>query len=93
MVKQRKETADIYINQNRNDLYQKEINEVEYIRAYLPEQISEEELTKVIRKIITETGAESMKDMGKVMGLANKELSGRAEGKAIADKVKELLNL
>lgn len=93
MVKQRKDSAEIYKTQNRIDLFDKEIKEVDFIQAYLPEQISEDELTEVIKLIIQKTGAESVKDMGKVMGLANKELSGRAEGKLIADKVKQLLNV
>jgi uncharacterized protein YqeY len=92
MVKQRKESAEIYKSQDREELYQKEISEAGFIQAYLPEQISDDELTKIIQEIIEETGAQSMKDMGKVMGMANKKLSGRAEGKAIADKVKQMLN-
>lgn len=92
MVKQRKESAEIYKSQDREELYQKEISEAGFIQAYLPEQISDDELTKIIQEIIEETGAQSMKDMGKVMGMANKKLSGRAEGKSIADKVKQMLN-
>lgn len=92
MVKQRKDSAEIYKTQNREDLYKKEMKETEYIQVYLPEQLSDEELTKIISGIIDKTGAESMKDMGKVMGSASKELAGKAEGKMIAAKVKELLN-
>lgn len=92
MVKQRKDSAEIYKTQNREDLYKKEMTETEYIQVYLPEQLSDEELTKIISGIIDKTGAESMKDMGKVIGTASKELAGKAEGKIIAAKVKELLN-
>jgi len=92
MVKQRKDSAEIYKTQNREDLYKKEMKETEFIQVYLPEQLSDEELTKIISGIIDKTGAESMKDMGKVMGSASKELAGKAEGKMIAAKVKELLN-
>jgi uncharacterized protein len=91
LVKQRKESAEIYKTQNRDDLYQKEVTEAEVISSYLPAQLSEEELTKIIKEIIQKTGATSVKDMGKVMGAATKELSGKADGKAISSKVKELL--
>lgn len=91
MIKQRKDSAEIYKLQGRDDLYSKEIIEAKFIQAYLPEQLSEEELTKIITDIITKTGAKSIKDMGKVMGLASKELAGKAEGKLIAEKVKGLL--
>ncbi len=92
LIKQRKDSAGIYKSQNRQDLYQKEIFEAEVISAYLPKQLNEEELTRELKKIIAQVGASSPKDMGKVMGLATKELSGKAEGKIIAAKVKELLN-
>lgn len=92
MVKQRKDSADIYKTQNRDDLYKKEMSEVSYIQVYLPKQMDLNELTQVIKGIIEKLGAESMKDMGKVMGAASKELAGKAEGKLIAEKVKELLN-
>ena len=92
MVKQRKDSADIYKSQGRDDLFAKETAEAQYIQAYLPEQLSEEELTKTISAIIEKTGASGMKDMGKVMGTASKELAGKAEGKLIAAKVKELLS-
>lgn len=91
LVKQRKESADIYKSQNRDDLYQKEIMEAEVISAYLPKQMSEEELTKILKEIIARVGATTQKDMGKVMGIATKELAGKADGKAISAKVKELL--
>ena len=92
MVKQRKDSADIYKSQGRDDLFQKEMTEADFIQAYLPEQMSDDELSSVISEIIKKTGAESMKDMGKVMGAASKELAGKAEGKLIAAKVKELLS-
>ena len=92
MVKQRKDSAEIYKTQNRDDLYAKEMTEAGYIQAYLPKQMTAEELTAAVSDIIKKTGAESMKDMGKVMGTASKELGGKAEGKLIAAKVKELLS-
>lgn len=91
MVKQRKESASIYASQNRADLSENELAEAAVIEEYLPKQLSEEELTAELQKIIAEVGATSAKEMGKVMGVASKVLSGRAEGKAISAKVKELL--
>lgn len=92
MVKQRKESAAIYQDKNREELAQKELLEAGVIEQYLPEQMSEKELIAVIKKTIEETGAKSMADMGKVMGKAQKELAGKAEGKMIADTVKSLLS-
>ncbi|NPA67008.1 MAG: GatB/YqeY domain-containing protein [Chlorobi bacterium] len=92
MVKQRKDSAEIYKNKGREDLYEKEMTEADYISAYLPEQMSDEELTEAVAEIISETGATSLKDMGKVMSTASKKLAGRAEGKLIAEKVKQLLS-
>lgn len=91
MVKQRKESANIYASQNRADLSENELAEAAVIEEYLPKQLSDEELTAELKKIIAEVGATSAKEMGKVMGVASKALSGRAEGKAISAKVKELL--
>lgn len=91
MVKQRKESASIYASQNRADLSENELAEAAVIEEYLPKQLSEEELTAELQKIIAEVGATSAKEMGKVMGVASKVLAGRAEGKAISAKVKELL--
>ena len=91
MVKQRKESASIYASQNRADLSENELAEAAVIEEYLPKQLSEEELTAELQKIIAEVGATSAKEMGKVMGVASKALAGRAEGKAIYAKVKELL--
>ena len=92
LVKQRQDSLDIFIKQNREDLAATEREEIAIIQKYLPEQISTEELKAAIRAIILETGATSGKDMGKVIGLANQQLSGKAEGKTIASMVKELLN-
>lgn len=91
LVKQRKESAIIYTEQNRQELADKELSEAAIIEKYLPAQIGDAELGEIIKKIISETGASSIKDMGKVVAAANKELSGRAEGKIIAEKVKALL--
>ena len=91
MVKQRKESAELYSSQNREDLASGERTEAKVIEEYLPRQLSDEELTARIKEIIEHTGATSMKEMGKVMGIATKSLAGRAEGKAISAKVKELL--
>jgi uncharacterized protein YqeY len=91
LVKQRKDSAEIFLKSGRQDLYEKEASEIQYIEVYLPTQLSENELGAIIKKIISESGASSVKDMGKVIGLVNKEVSGRAEGKVIAQKVKEIL--
>ncbi|MDE6266633.1 MAG: GatB/YqeY domain-containing protein [Muribaculaceae bacterium] len=92
MVKQRKESARIYQENNRNELADAELAEASVIEEYLPKQLSEEELTAELRKIIEQVGASSPKDMGKVMGVASKTLAGRADGRAISSKVKELLS-
>ena len=91
MVKQRKESAQIYTEQNRKELADKELEEAEIIARYLPKQLSDEELTTAIQTIISQVGATSAKDMGKVMGIATKQLSGKVEGKLISEKVKSLL--
>lgn len=91
-AKQRKDSADIYEKQGRADLLEVELAELAVIQEFLPKAFSDEELTLAIQEIITTTGAVSAKEMGKVIGLANKQLAGKAEGKAIADKVKALLN-
>lgn len=91
MAKQRKESATIYIQQNRQDLADGEIAEAKIIDEYLPKQMTEEELTEALKAIIAQVGATSAKDMGKVMGVATKQLTGKAEGRAISTKVKELL--
>lgn len=91
MVKQRKESASIYTEQNREDLAGEELAQAAIIEEYLPKQLSEEELTAALKEIIARVGATSAKEMGKVMGTASKELTGKAEGKAISAKVRELL--
>lgn len=92
MVKQRKETAEIYVSQSRQDLADAELMEASIIEEYLPKQLTDEELTVALNEIIAQVGASSPQDMGKVMGVASKQLSGKAEGRAISAKVKELLN-
>ncbi len=92
LVKQRKDSAAIYIEQNRNDLAQPEIDQAAVIEKFLPEQMSEEEVGKVVDAIIAKTGASSMKDMGNVVGLANQELAGKADGKTVAMIVKQKLS-
>ena len=91
LVKQRKESADIYKTQGRTDLYQIEQEEIDVISQFLPKQLERGEIEVIIAKIIAETGAASIKDMGKIMGLANKELAGKAEGKLIGEIVKSQL--
>lgn len=91
MVKQRKDSATIFAEQNRPELAEKELAEANVIQQFLPEQLSPETLEAEIKQIIAETGASSMKDMGKVMGIATKKLAGKAEGKAISENVKKLL--
>jgi uncharacterized protein len=92
LAKQRRESADIYKKQDREDLYKIEIEELEVIEEFLPKQLSREELVAFIKEVVAKTGASSVKDMGKVMGAANKELAGKADGKAISEIVKELLS-
>ena len=91
LVKQRKESAEIYQAQNRPDLYQIENEELQVIEAYLPQQMDRVAITLHIKDAILRTGAATMKDMGKLMGIVNKELSGKADGKTISEVVKELL--
>lgn len=91
LVKQGKDSAEIYIGQGRQDLADTELGQVKVMEAYLPQQMSAEALEAAIKEIIAETGATSGKDMGKVMGVASKKLAGLAEGRAISTKVKELL--
>ena len=91
LVKSRQDSLDIYTKQDRADLAQTEREEIEVISRYLPEQLSEEELGRLVDGIIAKTGASSMRDMGKVMGMANKEAAGRADGKTIAAMVKAKL--
>ncbi len=91
LVKQRRESADIYGNANRQDLAQKELFEASIIETYLPQQLSEAEVADIIRNIVTREGATSVKDMGKIMGAASKELAGKADNKMISTIVKNLL--
>lgn len=91
MVKQRKDSAKIYTDNNRPELAEGELAEAAVLEEYLPKQLSVAELEAELKAIIAETGASSLKEMGKVMGVASKRLAGRAEGRAINAKVKELL--
>ncbi|MBD0825285.1 GatB/YqeY domain-containing protein [Aestuariibaculum marinum] len=91
LVKQRKDSAAIYVEQGREDLAAPELAEAEVISQFLPEALSEEEIEKVVVKVITETGAEGMKDMGKVMGVVSQELAGKADGKTISTIVRQKL--
>lgn len=91
LVKQRKESADIYKAQNREDLYEIEVAEMQVIEPYLPQQMSRFEIEGFIQELIGRIGATSIQDMGRVMGMANKELAGQADGKTISDVVKQLL--
>ena len=92
LVKQRKDSAQIFRDQNRPDLAEPEEAQAEVIAQFLPEQLSEEEITAIIQAIIEKTGAVGMKDMGKVMGMASKEMAGKADGKTISTIVKAQLN-
>ena len=87
MVKQRKESAQIYTEQNRPDLAEPELAEAAVIETYLPKQMTEEELTEALKAIIAQVGATTPQEMGKVMGVATKQLAGRADGRAISAKV------
>ncbi len=92
LVKQRRESAELYKSQNRDDLVEEELFQMKVIQKYLPEQMSEDEIRKAVREIIAETGASSMKDMGRTMGMASKKLAGKADNKVVAQIVKELLS-
>ncbi|MGI6343015.1 MAG: GatB/YqeY domain-containing protein [Bacteroidales bacterium] len=91
LVKQRRESAAIYIEQNREDLAEVEIYQAEIIEKYLPEQLSEEEVQEIVKQVVEEVGATSMKDMGKVMGIVTKKIAGKADNKMISNIVKSLL--
>ncbi len=91
LVKQRKDSAAIYTEQNRNDLAEPELAQAEVISQFLPSQLSEAEIEKVVVETIQETGAEGMKDMGKVMGIVNQKLAGQADGKTISTIVRAKL--
>jgi hypothetical protein len=92
LVKQRRDSADIFRQQARADLAEDELFQLSVIEKYLPAQMSEEEITKVISAVIAQSGATSIKDMGKVMGMASKQLAGKADNKIISELVKKLLN-
>lgn len=92
MVKQRKESADIYLQQNRKDLADVELLQLSVIEQYLPKQMGEAEIRAALTQIITQVGAKSPADMGKVMGVATKQLAGKADGKIISELVKQLLS-
>lgn len=92
LAKQGTDSAELYKSQNRQDLADEELGQVAVMQEYLPKQMTAEELTEAVKAIIAETGATSMKEMGKVMGVASKSLAGKADGKEIAAKVKELLS-
>ncbi len=92
LVKQRRDTAKIYREQNRPDLAEEEEYQASIIEKYLPEQMSEEEIKVVVEKVIAQTGASTMKDMGRVMGLVSKQLAGKADNKTIASLVKQRLS-
>ena len=92
LAKQGRESAEIYLAQGRPDLAEEEMAQVKVIEEYLPKQLSEEELELKLKEIITQVGATSPKEMGKVMGVATKQLAGLADGKAISAKVKQLLS-
>lgn len=91
MAKQGKDTAALYRQQNRPDLAEEEEAQAGVIEEYMPKQLSDEEIEKAVREIVARTGASSMRDMGKVMGIASKSLAGKADGKKISDMVKKLL--
>lgn len=92
LVKQRKDSLEIFVQQNRSDLAQKEQEEIEVIEKFLPKQLSADEIKAALEQIIQQTGASSPADMGKVMGVATKQLAGKADGKTISALVKELLS-
>ncbi|MGV8828057.1 MAG: GatB/YqeY domain-containing protein [Breznakibacter sp.] len=92
MVKQRRDSADIFTSQGRPELAEKELAEAQVIAVYLPTAMTPAELEAAVREIIAKTGATSIKDLGKVMGVASKELAGKAEGKDVSEMVKKLLN-
>lgn len=91
LAKQGSDSAAIYKEQGRDDLYDQEMKQVAIFESYLPEKMSDEELTAAVKEVIAQVGATSMKDMGKVMGIASKKLAGQADGKDVANKVKALL--
>ena len=91
LAKQRRDSAELYKNQNREDLYKEEIYQLGIISHYLPEQLSEEDITNTVKTLIADNGFSGMKDMGKLMGLASKAMAGKADNKVISEVVKKLL--
>lgn len=91
LIKQRLDSAQIYKEQSRNDLYEPEIAQAEILKAYLPPQMETSEVQKIVQRIIQETGASSIKEMGKVMGLASKEMQGKTDNKTISEAIKSFL--
>ena len=91
LAKQGHDSADLYVSQGRQDLADAELAQVKVIESYLPQPMTTEEIEAAVKEIITQTGASSIKEMGKVMGIASKQLAGKADGKAISDAVKRLL--
>ena len=91
LVKQRRDSAEIYLNENRQDLADDELKQLKHLETYLPEQLSSSEVEKIVKKIIIELGASSMSDMGRVMGKVISQLNGKADGKLISNVVKNLL--
>ena len=91
-MKQRKESAELYKAQNRQDLYEEEMAQYEVIAQYLPKQLSADEIKEVVQKIIADNNISSIKEMGKAMGMASKQLAGKADNKTISEIVKSLLS-
>ena len=92
LAKQRKESAELYKAQNRDDLYQEEICQLEFINQYLPKQMTEEEITATLKQLIADNNISGIKEMGKLMGLATKAFAGKADNKAVSEIVKNLLS-
>lgn len=92
LVKQRKDSADLYKSQGRQDLYQEEITQLEIISQYLPEQLSDEEITDIVKQLISDNQISGVKEMGKLMGLASKAMAGKADNKKVSEIVKQLLS-
>ena len=92
LVKQRRESANIYINQNRSDLAKQEDNQADFISSYLPKQLTSQEIETIVSKVIIESNSNGLKDMGKVIGLVVKKIEGRADGKTISNIVKQKLS-
>lgn len=92
LIKQRKDSANLYQQQGREDLFKEEMEQCEVIERYLPKQLSTDEIRKIVKEVIESTGSTSIKDTGKVMGIVTKQLAGKADNKIVSDIVKELLN-